>query len=149
MSIGKICTRNVATISRQGSIAEAAQSMRRKHVGALIVVDEERGSHVPVGIVTDRDIVIEVLAAEVPPSSVTVGDVMSRDLVMVKEDLGILETIEVMRDKGVRRMPIIDDSGELAGIVSADDLLELLSTEIAALGSMVWKELRREKEVRN
>ena len=46
-------------------------------------------------------------------------------------------------------MPIIDDSGELAGIVSADDLLELLSTEIAALGSLVWKELRREKEVRN
>src|SRR3989338_225714 len=111
--------------------------MREYHVGSIVVVDEANGKRVPAGIVTDRDIVVAVLALGLNPDAIQVGDVMNLELLAVRENAGVAETIELMRAKGVRRVPVTDASGALVGIVAADDVLSLLAEEMSALATMV------------
>lgn len=148
MPIGEICTREVVVVDKHASIKEAAQLMRRYHVGDIIVVEEKGGKRIPVGILTDRDIVIEIFAEEVDPEKVTVADVMSFELATVREQDGIWETIEFMHSKGVRRLPVLAADGSLAGIVTVDDLLELLSGELNALSGIVKREQVKESQLR-
>lgn len=148
MSMGEICNRDVAIIGKNGTIEEAAQYMREHHVGALVVTEERAGVPVPVGILTDRDIVVEVIAEEVDPGTVLVGDIMSGDLLTAQERDGIWETMQRMRIKGVRRVPVVNSHGGLEGVVSLDDLLELLSEELAQLSKLVAREQRREASTR-
>jgi len=144
MPIGTIRTREVAVAQRLTKVSEAARLMRKHHVGDVVVVDEMGGRQVPCGIVTDRDIVITVVAQGVDPDTVAVGDMMSSELVVGRETDGVADTIQVMRTKGVRRLPIVDALGTLVGIVTADDLLALLSDELTSLTTMVAREQRRE-----
>lgn len=148
MPIGEICTREVVVVDKHASIKEAAQLMRRYHVGDIIVVEEKGGKRIPAGILTDRDIVIEIFAEEVDPEKVTVADVMSFELATVREQDGIWETIEFMHSKGVRRLPVLAADGSLAGIVTVDDLLELLSGELNALSGIVKREQVKESQLR-
>ncbi|OGI50020.1 MAG: histidine kinase [Candidatus Muproteobacteria bacterium RIFCSPHIGHO2_12_FULL_60_33] len=148
MLVGKICNREVVFVHQDTSIPEAARLMREHHVGDLVVVKERNGKRVPVGIVTDRDIVLEVIAEGVDMNDVNVGDIMSDNLVTAREGDDLLETIKVMRAKGIRRLPVIDDDNELAGILSVDDLLELFSEQIADLARLIAFEQKREKESR-
>ncbi len=148
MPIGEICNRSVVFARRGDSIVEAARLMREHHVGDLVVVEEANGQRTPVGILTDRDLVIEVIAKEVDMTRVTVGDVMSNHLHVAHEGDGIYDTIQAMRVRGVRRVPVVNEKGQLAGIVSADDLLELLSDEIAALAKLSIRQQAREKTAR-
>jgi CBS domain-containing protein len=99
---------------------------------------------VPVGIVTDRDLVVEIMAPELDQRVITVGDIMIPELVTVKENAGVSETIEYMRAKGVRRVPVVDNSGGLVGILTLDDLLELLAEELLALARLVQHEQKNE-----
>lgn len=148
MTIGTICNRDTIFTTRSSSIVEAAQLMREHHVGDLVVVDEQAGRRVPVGILTDRDLVVEILAKQVEPGSVTIGDVMTGELVTAREGDGLFDTLQRMRAKGVRRVPVVDAGGALAGIVAVDDFLDLFAEEITALARLVSREQARERTVR-
>jgi CBS domain-containing protein len=148
MPIGEICNREVVFSRRGDSIVEAARLMREHHVGDLVVIEEKDGQRVPVGILTDRDLVVEIIAKEVDMGRVTVGDVMSNHLHVAREGDGIYDTIQLMRSKGVRRIPVVNAKGHLVGIVTVDDLLELLSDEIAALAKLTSRQQAHEKSSR-
>jgi CBS domain-containing protein len=148
MSVGEICNRDVAVVKKGESALDAALLMRRFHVGDLVVVEEEGGQRVPVGIVTDRDIVIEAVAEDVNCRELTVGDIMSTDLVTVNEDEGIVETVKMMRANGIRRVPVVDRGGVLIGIVTVDDLIALLAEVLDDLTKLISREQTREKEIR-
>ena len=145
MTIGKVCNREVVFIHAQASVPEAARLMREYHVGDLVVTKEKTGKRVPVGIVTDRDIVLEVIAEGVGMDDVSVGDIMSDNLVTARESDGLLETIKVMRAKGIRRLPVVNDDNELVGILSVDDLIDLFSEQIVDLARLIAREQSREK----
>lgn len=149
MPIGEICSREVYYASRDTTVQEGAELMRKHHVGDLIVADEREGRAKPAGIVTDRDIVISVTALKLDPSVITLGDIMGLELVTAKEDQGLAEVIEVMKMKGVRRLPVVDDDGCLTGILSSDDVAELLAGEFRNLADLVsrqrWKEERTKR----
>jgi CBS domain-containing protein len=145
MTIGQVCNREVVFIHTQTSIPEAARLMREHHVGDLVVIKEKSGKRVPVGIVTDRDIVLEVIAEGVGIDDVNVGDIMSDNLVTARESDGLLDTIKVMRAKGIRRLPVVNDDNELAGILSVDDLIDLFSEQIVDLARLIAHEQGREK----
>ena len=147
MPIGELCNREVVFATRKTTIVEAAQLMRRYHVGDLVVVDEIDGRRVPVGIVTDRDIVTEVVARVCPAEGCSVENIMHTPLVTVQENDGVIATIQLMRVHGVRRVPVVGKAGELIGIVSVDDLLELLAEELAELAKVALRQQAR--EVRN
>lgn len=144
MPIGEICNREVVIVQPNSAILEAAQLMRHHHVGDVLVVEDRSGVRVPVGIVTDRDLVVEIMAPELDQRVITVGDIMMPGLVTVKENAGVSETIEYMRAKGVRRVPVVDNSGGLVGILTLDDLLELLAEELLALARLVKQEQKKE-----
>ncbi len=145
MPVGEICTREVVIVKRKDSILEAASLMRRFHVGDVVVVEDKGGQAVPVGILTDRDIVVEIVAKSVPLDSVFVEDIMSSDLQVVQEERGIWDSLQCMRARGVRRIVVVNVTGGLVGIVSADDLLELLAGELVDLAKIMAREQEREK----
>jgi len=138
--IGQVCIREVLVAERDTSVQEAARLMRQHHVGDLVVVDARNGHRVPVGIVTDRDIVISVVAPKLDPAVFTLGDLVVRKLVTIPADLGISETIQEMRKNGVRRAPVVDKQGQLVGIVTVDDLVQLLGAELSGLGKLISRE---------
>ena len=148
MPVGEICNREVVVAERTTTIVEAARLMRRYHVGDLVVVDEVQGRRVPVGMVTDRDLVVEVIAREQPFASCTVSAVMSATVVCVPETAGVIETIQLMRSHGVRRVPVVDAGGALVGILAADDLLDLLAEELSALARIAPRGQEREVRAR-
>ncbi|MDH3309498.1 MAG: CBS domain-containing protein [Gammaproteobacteria bacterium] len=148
MLVGNICNRDVVIVRTESSIVEAAQLMREYHVGGLVVVKEKAGKQTPTGIVTDRDLVLEVIAEGVDMNEVSVGDIMSDQLVTARTSDDLLETIKIMRTKGIRRLPVIDDDNGLAGILTVDDLIDLFSEQIADLARLIALEQKREKEKR-
>lgn len=148
MAIGEICGRNVVIARRDESIATAARLMREAHVGCLVVADEIDGKRIPAGILTDRDITVAVIAPGLDAKTIQVGDVMSEELLSVKEDAGIAETVELMRARGIRRLPVTDADGGLVGLVAADDILSLLAEEISGLSGMIAREEKRERNYR-
>lgn len=148
MVIGELCTRKVIIASRNTPVGEAAKLMREHHAGDIVVTEESGAKVVPIGIVTDRDIVMAIVARELSPEGLSVGDIMTGGLVTAKARDGVFETIQLMRTEGIRRAPIVDDTGALVGIVSLDDLLELLAEELGNLAGLLRQERRREIEVR-
>lgn len=148
MSIGEICTREVVVAPVTTSVDAAAELMRRHHVGDLVVVEERGGSQIPIGIVTDRDIVVEVIALGLDPKALTVGEIMAQELVTGEENDGILDTLQIMRTKGVRRLPILAEDGSLLGIVTVDDLIEVFAEELTDLARVISRGRAREAKVR-
>jgi CBS domain-containing protein len=147
MKIGEICTRIVTFATKDMPLTEAAKLMRQHHVGSLVVVQEESRGRVPVGILTDRDIVIEVLAPELDYRNMTVGEIMSSRLTTACETDDMLRVLRVMRQRGIRRMPVVAESGGLAGIVTIDDLLEIVAEQMDDLVDAIAGE--RTKEVKS
>jgi len=148
MAVGEICNREVVITEKSASVVDAARLMRTHHVGDLVVVEEKGGRNQPVGIVTDRDIVVEVVAAGVNPDALKVGDIMGSEVATVRESEGLFEALRYMRDKGVRRMPVVDRDGGLVGILTLDDLLSLLAEEMTELAKLVSHERQREAAAR-
>ena len=145
MTAGEYCNREVMLVEPEVSITEVASMMREYHVGTLVVVDREGSLSRPIGVITDRDLVIELLAQEVPVDAVTVKDVMNKDLVYVTEQETLLNTIELMRSRGVRRVVVVDDNGKLQGILSADDAIELIAEAMNNLSNLVRREMSNEQ----
>lgn len=148
MSVGEICNREVIVIQRDETILEAAKLMRQFHVGAVIVVEKRNGLQIPVGVVTDRDLVVEILATELDEHVITVGDIMAPEIFTIKESAASYEAIELMRRKTARRLPVVDDAGELIGILTLDDALQLLSEELLDLAKLVRYEQKKETRYR-
>ena len=149
MSIGEICNRDVVVVAKEAAVLEAARLMRQYHVGDLVVIREREGTREPVGLITDRDIVIEVLGEEVDVNTVLVGDIMSNKLLTACEEDGIWETIQRMRIAGVRRVPVVDRHGALQGIVTMDDVFELLADELSQLAKLVTRGQAVERATRS
>ena len=148
MSIGRICNRETVIARAEDTIVEVSKLMRLHHVGDVVVIEPDEGANVPIGILTDRDLVMEILAQDLSPDAVTVGDIMSEEIVTAREEDGIWDTLQRMRVKGVRRLPVVDARGGLVGILALDDLLELLAGELADLAKIVRREEGRERTSR-
>ncbi len=148
MPIGDICIREVVTATRDTTIQEAARLMRENHVGDLLVIQGSNGTRTPVGIVTDRDIVVVVVAADLDAAVLTLEDIMGPELETAVEDQGVFETISQMRSAGVRRIPVVSREGSLVGILSIDDLIQLLAEEMTELAKLISREQRREAHLR-
>ena len=144
MGLAEICNRSVVMASPKTSVEEVSRLMREHHVGSLVVVEETARGRRPVGIVTDRDVVIEVVAAGVAPATVTVGEIMGPELVTARESDEPWDTIRVMRQRGVRRMPVVGEDGLLVGIVTVDDLLEIIAEQLDGLAKVFAAEQSRE-----
>lgn len=147
MKIGELCNRTVTVVARDTPLGKAARLMREHHVGSLVVVDDSDG-RAPVGIVTDRDMVVEVLAADLDHRTLTVAEIMGAKLVTAREDDDWLDTLRVMRQRGVRRMPVVTDTGELAGIVTIDDLMGIVAEQLDDLVRAIGNEQSRETSQR-
>jgi CBS domain-containing protein len=148
MNAGELCNREVVFAYRNTPLVDAARLMREHHVGSLVVVVDRQSERVPVGILTDRDIVVTVVAKEVDPRKLTVGDVAAAGLLAVHEKDGIPEVLRMMREHGVRRLPVLTHSGALAGILTIDDLLELMAEELAGFARTIDRERVREARAR-
>lgn len=148
MSIGELCNREVVVIAPDASIDEAVRLMREYHVGDLVVIEQFGAERVPLGVLTDRDIVVEVLAEAVDSAALAVKDVMSAPLVMAREDEELADLIARMRSHGVRRVPVVNLQGGLEGILTVDDILELLAEQMNGLAGLIRVEQQRERERR-
>jgi CBS domain-containing protein len=148
MAIGEICSREVVFIARNESVADAARLMREHHIGSVVVADRAGGRLTPVGMITDRDVAVGVVALGLDPEKTPVEAAMHAELVSVRETEGVGRAVQLMRAQAIRRLPVVDASGALVGVVTADDLLELFSEEISALAATVARGPRREREER-
>lgn len=137
MNVGRLCKRQVVTVTPQQELVPAAELMREKHIGFLVVV-EEYGR--PIGVLTDRDIVISVVAKRADPGLLTVADVMTRDPTTVDEGESVVSALSTMRRIGVRRLPVVGSKGLLTGILSLDDVLDLLANELAEVSGAIHNE---------
>ena len=145
MLLKDICTVNVACCHRNTSIHEAARLMREHHTGDLIVVDDVDARRVPAGIVTDRDIVIHVLAGERDVATTRVADIMVAQLVIGEGAEDVAVGVQRMRQHGVRRLPVVDRQGSLIGIVTLDDLFSAHARQARELASILSKEQDHEQ----
>jgi CBS domain-containing protein len=148
MDVNLICNHNVATIGQSQGVLDAAALMREEHVGDLIVVETRANAQVPVGILTDRDIVVGVIAKRVAPDEVTVGDAMTRNLLTVREDASIEFALREMRRHGVRRAPVVRANGDLVGVIAVDDIIEHIAKQLSSLVELIRLEQVAEQRTR-
>ena len=147
MTAGEFCNRQVVIVRRDEHVAEAARRIRDFHVGTLIVVDEQDGRRIPVGILTDRDLVVRVLTADGQDIDALVVDkVMTRTLVTVAEHESLFDALKKMRSFGIRRLPVVNEHGGLEGLLTFDDLIDVVAEELSDLSALVSREQKRERE---
>ena len=139
MQVGEACSRSVVVVPPSTPVGDAAKLMREHHVGSLVVTDGS-GARRPVGIVTDRDFVVEVLSAGVDYRTVSVGEIMAPKLIRATEEESSLEALHRMRAHGIRRLPVVDAAGDLVGIVTLDDLLEIVAEELDDIVHAIGRE---------
>ena len=147
LTAGGICKRKVSVGYRHTSLVAAAQLMREDHVGCLVVVDDANGSRQVCGLITDRDIVMAVVAMGLDPEPLCLEDIMAQRVVTANEADSLLDLMRAMRDHGVRRVPVVGVQDELMGMVTMDDVLKILAQErnmlVGALGAGIQHERRR------
>jgi CBS domain-containing protein len=146
ITAGELCIRQVVICGSGDTVLEAARRMRDHHVGSVIVVADTQGPRKPVGILTDRDVVIgPVAAGQRDLGAIAVGDVMTAQLVTAREDDSVADALKRMRVHGLRRLPVVDGAGELQGLIAFDDLIDFLSEEMTDLAELIARERRREE----
>lgn len=149
MKTGEICNRSVIVVDRAESALSAARLMREFHVGDVVIVSSENGKRIPVGIVTDRDLALEIVAQEVEADSVETGDLFTGTrLVTASVDDDLDATLDSMRAHGVRRMPVVDSDGSLAGIITVDDILDEITDELTDIVRLISTQQKREERLR-
>ncbi len=144
MSIGEICSRDVVYIEKNESIFKAAQLMRQCHVGDVVITEVREGKLIPIAMLTDRDIVIEVLAEGLEPKEVLVKDIMSQFLVTANENEDLFDVLHKMCNKGVRRLPVVNETEELLGIATVDDIIDVIAEQLTNVAKLISREQRRE-----
>jgi CBS domain-containing protein len=150
MIVKTVCKHAAVTVTRRTDLVSAAKLMREKHVGFLVVVEPEPLETYgrPVGVLTDRDIVVSVVAREADPKTLTVGDVMSEGPATVDESESLTQALRIMRRLGVRRLPVVRSRGMLCGVLSVDDVLDVVAAEVGELSGTVRNEQRIEDVLR-
>ncbi len=148
MSIGAVCNREVIVTGPETTAREAALLMRVHHVGDIVVVEDSGGVRRPIGLITDRDLVIEVIAEGIDPGSVTVAELMTRDLETIDDSTDFWDALSRMRECGVRRIPIVNSRGGLEGILTFDDALEVIREGLCDLGRVPEGQVTRERRAR-
>lgn len=148
MLLRELCTPDVVSCAPEESALHAAGLMRKHHVGDVVVVEHPETDRSPIGLVTDRDIVIEVLGKELDPAKVTLRQIMRTPIVIASVSEDIAQAVERMKFHGVRRIPVVDETSRLIGILCLDDLLKRLASDAAALAEVVSREQDREHRVR-
>ena len=147
MNVGDLCQRDVLTVSRLAEVSAAAQLMRQGHVGYVVVVEPGvAGQRHPVGVLTGRDIVFEVLAVARDPARVCVGDVMTQPAITIRESDSAAKALQEMRRVDVRRLPVVGPHDELVGIVAVDDVLNVVASTLQSVAGSIrndrWIEVR-------
>jgi CBS domain-containing protein len=140
MSLERIYKTDVVTVAPEATVLEVAQVMHSGHVGSVVVVEDHR----PVGIITDRDIVVKVVAAERDPQAIHAKELMACPPALININYDPLDVTRIMRNRGVRRLPVVDENRHLLGIVSLDDVLGLLGEGVSDLAEVVHLELAKE-----
>jgi CBS domain-containing protein len=130
------------------TIVECARRMHAEHVGCLVIVDTVKGIDMPVGMLTDRDITIEVVAFGLDPNAMTAGDVMSEKPAVVSEDDDLLDALALMRERGARRLPVTGPNGALVGVIALDNLLEALAEQLDGMIGVLKAQQTRELRTR-
>ncbi|HMK87606.1 MAG TPA: CBS domain-containing protein [Steroidobacteraceae bacterium] len=148
MLLKDVCSGNVVVCGAEASALEAASLMRRKHVGDVVVVDDPREDGVPLGVVTDRDLVIEVLGKGLDAAKTTVGSLMRKPVIIAHDSEDTALVIERMRSHGVRRIPVVAGEGQVVGIVTLNDLLRVLVSDASALLDIMTKGQLHEQHTR-
>lgn len=149
MRVGDICTPNPIHVSRTASILEAARQMRHAHVGAVVVVDRDGDRRVPVGILTDRDVVVGVLASDDQHIGlVDVGTLMRGEVVTARSDEDVAPVVSRMRWANVRRVPVVDEAGSVVGVLSLDDVLPVLARQLVDIAMLLSHQPAHEHEDR-
>jgi CBS domain-containing protein len=139
MNVHEICQKNVVTVRQTEGLIAAVQLMREKHIGYLVVIESEaQVQHpVPIGVLTDRDVVVSVMARTADARELTVGDVMTRKPVVVRDTDSIKVALQEMRRIGVRRLPVVNDDGRLTGVLSLDDLLDSFAGQLTEVAQAI------------
>ncbi len=148
MNVEKLATKLVVTVDSSATITEAANQMRNQHVGALVVTDPSGDALKAIGVITDRDLVVSVIALGLDPKILTAGDVMSTDLLVAKPGDDASATIQHMRRAGVRRVPVVDDNGHLVGLFALDDYLDHLAFSLREVTNLIAREQEEEEQSR-
>lgn len=148
MRVGDICTHDAVSISPAASVEDAARMMRKRHVGSLVVVEQPNGERVPVGIISDRDIVLSVVAQGVPYGQLRVNDVMTREPATCAAEEQLLDAVARMRTYGVRRLPVLNPKGGLCGLLSLDDVYGALGIYLQEMTRALTRSQVREMEAR-
>jgi len=148
MLLKEACTAGVVCCGPQTSVLQAASLMRHKHVGDLVVVDDPQEEGIPLGVITDRDIVIEVLGNGLDPAKTTVGSLMRKPVIIAHESEDTTQVLQRMRSHGVRRLPVVAREGEVVGIITLDDLLRMFVADASALLDIMTKGQNNEQHSR-
>lgn len=149
MSVREYCNLNVICCEADTPVAEVAMLMRKHHVGDVVVVDHEgEGARIPIGIITDRDILIETIALDIEARLFTASDLMTSPVTTVQEDASVSEALGIMRGKRIRRLPVVTRAGTLFGMVTLDDFVNLLSAELSMIAGLMVEQTIREGRLR-
>ncbi|ARB91277.1 CBS domain-containing protein [Legionella longbeachae] len=146
MIVGEYCNRDVVVINCNESVKNAAELMRHYHVGDLVLIEEQKNQKTPIGIVTDRDLVIEVMAAGIAPESLLIKDIVTEPFSSVFENDNLLDALELMHSKKIRRLPVINNDKALVGIITLDDFIEILAENMAKVFDVI--KLQQQKEAK-
>jgi CBS domain-containing protein len=147
MLVNECCNPDVVSCGPDTVVQEVAALMRKHHVGCVVVTDAE-DTRMPIGIVTDRDIVVETVAPELDVNTITAGDIMSAPVVTVRDTESLPETLQLMRTYKVRRIPVVTESGALSGIVTVDDVINLLAQELQTITGAITSQPMLEARIR-
>ena len=146
--VGEYCNRNVLIVGRGDSVIKAAKLMRQHHVGELLVVELRNGERSPIGILTDRDIVIDVIAEEANLNAISVEDIMSYKIITANENDDLMSTIKRMRNNGMRRIPVVNSAGGLIGVLSINDIMDVITEQLIDIDQIIENENINERENR-
>jgi CBS domain-containing protein len=148
MKVGQYCKRCVVAIAGNADVVDVAQLMRERHIGFIVVYEHGDDIRRPIGVLTDRDIVLGVVAKDIDPHSLTVKDAMTRQPLVANESDDLGDALQAMRMAGIRRVPVVDERGALTGVIALDDAIELITGLLCDIAGSIKSEQRQEWRAR-
>lgn len=149
MRVGDFCKHGVVTVDPSADGVTIAKLMRDEHVGFLVVVEEGDPNRKPLGVLTDRDLVLQVCARDVDMHGITAADIMSRQPLMAREGDDLNDLLQAMRIDGFRRVPVVNANGALTGIIAIDDAIDVIAGLLCDVSGSIRNEQRQERRLRS
>lgn len=145
LSLDQLYEKDVVCLKPDDTVYDAAREMLENHIGDIVITQEENGKTMPVGIVTDRDLVINATAKKLDPETIKLSDIMSKKVITATEDDDLTTLVRLVVDEGVSRLPIVDEAGNLAGILSSKRLFQYFAQGLCELSSISVQQQQREE----